>query len=85
MKDMAEDLRPREKALRYGFGTLAKHELLAIIIGGGTVGESVLSLSQRILADNDNRFDVLIRKSVAELVKTYRGVGEAKAVAILAI
>ena len=84
MKDMAEDLRPREKALRYGFGTLAKHELLAIIIGGGTVGESVLSLSQRILADNDNRFDVLIRKSVAELVKTYRGVGEAKAVAILA-
>lgn len=84
MKDISEDLRPREKAVKYGFGGLSKAELLAIIIGDGSVGESVLSLSQRILRDNDNRFDVLVRKTIPDLIATYRGVGEAKATAILA-
>ena len=41
--DLADSDRPREKALEKGIGVLTDTELLAIILGSGVPGKSVLS------------------------------------------
>lgn len=84
MKDLSEDDRPREKALKYGIDSLTPSELLAIIIGSGTVGESVVDLSQRMLKWNDNKLANLARRTVGDLKRNFKGVGDAKAITILA-
>ena len=80
---VAENDRPREKAKALGFGALTTPELLAIIVGSGSVGESVTELCQRILKDNDGQLMGMARMSLRELTK-YRGIGEVKAIEILA-
>ncbi|MCQ2287838.1 MAG: DNA repair protein RadC [Muribaculaceae bacterium] len=85
LKEMvAENDRPREKAKNHGFNALTIPELLAIIVGSGSVGESVTELCQRILRDNDNKLYRMARMSIRDLVKNYRGIGEVKAIEILA-
>ena len=59
-------------------------ELLALLLGSGVPGKSVLDLSREILQDNDNRLRLLSRMSIAELKKKYKGVGEAKATLLVA-
>ena len=78
------DDRPREKAMRYGFSTLSPAELFAIILGSGSRGESVVELCQRILGDHDNKIYKIARRKYSDLARMYRGVGEVKAVEILA-
>ena len=78
-----EDERPREKAKRNGFETLTTAELLAILVRVGTVGESVIDLCHRILKDNDGKLYLIARKGINNL-KKYRGIGEVKAIEILA-
>ena len=51
IKDLAADERPREKAIAHGFSSLTNPELLAILIGSGSRGESVVDLCRRILGD----------------------------------
>lgn len=84
IKNLATDDRPREKALAHGFGALTAAELLALLIGSGSRGESVVDLCQRILQDCSDKLYNLARLSVADLTKQYRGIGEAKAITILA-
>ena len=84
IKDLAADERPREKAIANGFSSLTNPELLAILIGSGSRGESVVDLCRRILGDCSNKLYNLARLSIADLVNRYRGVGEAKAITILA-
>lgn len=84
IKDLASDERPREKANIHGFSSLSVAELLAILIGSGTQGESVVDLCQRLLNDNSNKLYNLARMTTAELMRNYRGIGEAKATTILA-
>lgn len=84
MDNLAEDDKPREKALRQGIDALTDAELLAILLGSGIPGKSVLDLSREILADNDNRLAYLSRKSIPELVKKYKGLGTAKATLLVA-
>lgn len=85
LKDLvAENDRPREKAKAQGFGALTTPELIAIIVGSGSVGESVTDLCQRILRDNDDKLYRLGRLTIRDLVKNYRGIGEVKAIEILA-
>lgn len=79
----AEDDRPREKLARIGAENLSNAELLAILIGSGSTSESAVDLMKRILKDCDNNLGTLGRKSLAELT-TYNGIGEAKAISILA-
>ena len=81
---VAENDRPREKAKAQGFGALTTPELLAIIVGSGSVGESVTDLCQRILRDNDDKLYHMARMGIRDLVKNYRGIGEVKAIEILA-
>lgn len=76
--------KPREKALRQGIGALSNSELLAIVFGSGLPGRSVVDLSRDILRDNDNRLSRLARMSMHEVVKKYKGIGEAKAISLAA-
>lgn len=78
----AED-RPREKFMAHGAKALSKAELLAILIGSGNADENAVQLMQRVLADNGDSLAALQRQSV-ETLCTYKGVGPAKAVTILA-
>ena len=100
IKQWAEDDRPREKMMQKGASALSNAELLAILIGSGTVEESAVGLMKRVMADCDNRLKTLGRMSLEELtgnvevwdketgkkkrVRRYKGLGEAKAVAIMA-
>jgi DNA repair protein RadC len=79
----AEEDRPREKMLLKGRHALSDAELLAILLGSGCVGESAVALSQRILASVENNLHELGKRSVRDLQR-FKGVGEAKAIAISA-
>mgnify|MGYP002534209188 FL=1 len=84
IRNLNDDERPREKAMTHGMDALTDVELLALLLGSGLPGKSVLDLSREILADVDNRLSVLARMSIAELKKKYRGVGDAKATLLVA-
>ena len=79
----AEEDRPREKLMRQGPASLSDAELLAILVGSGSTREDAVTLMKRILSDCNNNLNTLGKKSIHELVQ-YNGVGEAKAIAILA-
>lgn len=82
--DLMKEDRPREKALAHGMQALTTAELLAILLGSGSRGESVIDLSQRILNDSGNRLSNIAKRSVRNLMKSFKGVGEAKAITLLA-
>ena len=79
----AEDDRPREKFLLKGKASLSDSELLAILVGSGSRNESAVQLCQRILASAHNNLNQLSKLSVQQLT-TFKGIGEAKAIAIVA-
>ena len=66
-----------------GRQSLSDAELIAILIGSGTVGESAVGVAQRILASVDNNLHELGKRTVKELQR-FKGVGEAKAITIAA-
>lgn len=84
IKQWSEDDRPREKMLLKGRQALSDSELLAIIIGSGSRGESAVDLSKRILKDYHDNLNELGKISIKELTKKYKGIGEAKAINIVA-
>ena len=79
----AEEDRPREKMQLKGKQALTDAELLAILIGSGSVGESAVALAQRILGSVDQNLHELGKRSLHELQR-FKGVGEAKAITIAA-
>lgn len=81
--DLTKEDRPREKALAKGLDALTTTELIAILLGSGTQGESVVDLAQRLLKESDNKLSELSKRSVRNLVKTFKGIGEAKAITLL--
>ena len=81
----AEEDRPREKMMSLGAAALSNAELLAILIGSGSPGESAVELMKRVLNDCNNNLNTLGKMSINELTSSrYRGLGPAKAVTILA-
>jgi DNA repair protein RadC len=83
IKSWAEDDRPREKLLLHGAKRLSTAELVAILLGSGSRGESAVQLAQRILNDANNNLQQLGTMTIAQL-KKYKGMGDAKAITILA-
>ncbi len=83
IKTWAEEDRPREKLLLKGKRTLTDAELIAILIGSGNAKETAVDLSKRILAGAGNNLNQLGKMTVADLCK-YKGIGEAKAISIVA-
>jgi len=79
----AEEDRPREKLLLQGRRALSDAELIAILIGSGSRNESAVELSRRILNENGNDLNQLATLLVEDLY-SYKGIGEAKAVTIIA-
>lgn len=79
----AEEDRPREKLMNLGAETLSNAELLAILIGSGSPRESAVELMKRVLSDCKNNLNTLGKLSITDLT-SYNGIGEAKAITILA-
>jgi DNA repair protein RadC len=79
----AEEDRPREKLMRLGAESLTNAELLAILIGSGSTKESAVDLMKRVLSDCSNNLNSLGKMTIRQLME-YNGVGEAKAITILA-
>lgn len=83
IKEWAADDRPREKMVSKGKEALSNAELIAILIGSGSDEKSAVELARQILSDNHDSLAELSKMSVEELTQ-YRGIGEAKAVSIVA-
>ena len=79
----SEDDQPREKLRDKGPEALSNAELLAILIGSGTPGTSAVELMQTVLNNCKNNLNTLGKMSIRELMQ-YKGIGEAKAITILA-
>ena len=79
----SEDDKPREKLMLKGKSALSDAELIAILIGSGSRNESAVDLSKRILASVDNNLNALGKLSISQLM-TFKGIGEAKAISIIA-
>lgn len=84
VKSLHADDRPREKAISQGIKVLSNAELLAIVLGGGLPGLSVIDLSRDMLQKCDNSLIELSRAAIPELKRKFKGVGDAKAVQIAA-
>lgn len=74
--------RPRERLSRYGADALSSAELIAIVLGSGMRGRSVLQLAQEVIA-HFGSLEKLSQASKAELCEI-KGLGEAKALQLLA-
>ncbi|MEZ0006968.1 DNA repair protein RadC [Flavobacterium sp. 28YEA47A] len=82
IKNWAEDDKPREKLKLKGKEALSNAELVAILIRAGNHTESAVTLSKRILADVKS-LNAMGKISIEQLV-AYHGIGEAKAITIIA-
>lgn len=83
MKAWSLEDQPREKYLRLGGQKLTDAELLAIVIGNGSVGQSALSLAKRLLIRSGNDLQKLFELSIENLTD-FKGVGKVKAIKIKA-
>ena len=79
----AEEDRPREKLLLKGKSALSDAELIAILIGSGTVKLSAVDVAKGIMNAASNNINDLAKLSIKDLMKN-KGVGEAKAITIIA-
>lgn len=84
ISDLAEQDRPREKLLSHGRESLTDSELLGILINSGAGGISAVELAHKMLNDYGNSLVELGKASVETLIKGYRGIGEARAITIVA-
>lgn len=82
IRTWSEDDRPREKLISKGKSSLSDAELIAILIGSGSRNESAVALSKRILTSADS-LNTLGKMSISQLTE-FKGIGEAKAIAIIA-
>ncbi len=82
IRDFPYAERPRERLLKEGSNALSNQELIAILLGTGTKQESVLQLSQRVLHHFNGL--KLLKESTVEELKKIKGIGDTKAVQLLA-
>jgi DNA repair protein RadC len=80
--DLPPSERPRERLQKLGAEALSAQEILAVLLGRGVSGESVMVTAQRLLS----RFENLkgIAEASVEELSTVKGIGLAKAAQIKA-
>src|SRR5919107_2675257 len=83
IKSWAEEDRPREKLLAKGRAALSDAELIAILLGSGTVKLSAVDVAKLMLQGVGNDLNALARESVKQLCR-HPGIGEAKAITVVA-
>jgi DNA repair protein RadC len=81
IRDAAQDERPRERLLGHGGQVLSDVELVAILLGTGSPGTSVVDLA-RIVLEGCGGLDGLSRAPASTLRR--RGLGRAKTATLLA-
>jgi len=81
IKDIPKTERPREKLITKGPENLKDEELLAILLGTGVEGKSILEIAKQILRKYSKKR--LLKMKYEELSKI-KGIGPAKACIILA-
>jgi DNA repair protein RadC len=82
LKDLSKQDLPREKLAKYGPDKLTDAELLAIILGSGTKGMNVLSLSRAILKRVAGLGSA---QAIPDDLKSIRGLGAVKRLQIVAL
>ncbi|MER2028133.1 MAG: DNA repair protein RadC [Solibacillus sp.] len=80
--DVHEADRPRERLIRQGARSLSNQELIAILLGTGTKRESVLTVANRVLINFEKLHN--LKHATLEEMTGINGIGEAKAVLLLA-
>ena len=83
IKDLTLEETPLWKLSEKGVGSLSTGELIAVIIGSGSRGESAVELAQRLLSLSRGKLSVLSEMSLQDL-KGLKGIGERKAAAVMA-
>lgn len=83
IKDLCPDERPREKMRLRGAKALSNAELLAILLGSGTGGKSVLEVAQELMKTAGGRLNLLGAMPLERLI-TQKGVGEVRAITLAA-
>ncbi|MBN8822111.1 MULTISPECIES: DNA repair protein RadC [unclassified Spirosoma] len=83
IQSWAEEDRPREKLMLKGKAALSEAELVAILINSGTVDLTAVDVAKIILKSVNNNLNDLAKLSIKDLSK-FRGIGEAKAISIVA-
>jgi DNA repair protein RadC len=81
IRELPRSDRPRERLLDLGAHALSTAELLAIVLGTGGRGQSVLRVGQEILASAHGSLRRLAARPVIELT-AHGGIGRARAVVI---
>jgi len=84
VRELPATERPRERLVTSGPSSLSDRELLAIVLLSGGAGESVLSLSGRLLSNFNGRLRRLFNADVQELLSV-DGIGMAKACQLKAV
>ncbi|MET1180027.1 MULTISPECIES: DNA repair protein RadC [Bacillales] len=82
IRDYPKEERPRERFLQDGPQSLSNQELLALLLRTGSREESVLQLSGRLI--NSFKGLRLLKEASVEELTVIKGIGEAKAIQILA-
>jgi DNA repair protein RadC len=83
IKDWAVEDRPREKMLQKGIGSLSDAELIAILLRSGNSDETAVTVAQRLLTLAHNNLNELGKFTLHQITQI-KGIGEAKAITILA-
>lgn len=84
MKNLPDDLKPREKALQFGLKSLTDQELMAIIFGTGIHGKDVMQLCSEILDANRGSLADVAALTARQFMDRHKGIGPAKALTLLA-
>ncbi len=83
IKDWSDDDKPREKLAKWGADKLSDSELLAILISTGSRGKSAIELAKELLKSAENDVNTLAKFGISD-IKNVKGLGDAKAITILA-
>lgn len=83
IKDLPIEVRPREKAIKYGFDCLSDAELIAIILGNGTKDCNALQLAENVLSSSGG-INGLMRSNYQSLIKI-NGIKQAKALKLASL
>ena len=82
IKDLTGEEKPREKAKKYGVSALSDVNLLAIILRTGTKNSSAIDLAHELLKEYGSL--TALEKARFTKLKAFKGIGEVKAITLLA-
>ena len=84
IREWPREDRPREKLLEQGPGALSNAELLAVVLGAGSQGQSALDQARALLESSGSSLRALAARGVADL-REVKGIGPVKAAQMLAL